>query len=600
MQSSWEKIRLLSERVPQRLLFPILLLSAILRLAAMRGRVYLGDEVGTALAAEETYWHIMTHFSGWLTQPAYSMLAKLSSQIFWLGEFPIRLPSLIFGLGGIVAIYFLAARLFDERTGIIAALLLGLNPYHLFYSQMARSYAMAATLSILSFIWILRLVETRKVSDAVLYVSFTCLAIYSHLGCLGIVPGEALVALLVTYRRRGGNDWRKDLLPVAISIAAVGVLVLALYYPAMDDMLSYRRRFSGQSERGFSMGFVPLLLTAYMGGRGWSIYFFSLSAAVGLARSLRKDIAGALLIPTCAAGVLLFYFLNDSRVYPWAYTRFFFILLPVFVVAAAGGLVATAEAFAGRFKGTFKTATAPLCLMLSAFIFLTSTKIIEISFGEKDASWPDVITELEASFPPGALVTPMPIGSNSFGYYSTRAWPDKERVVTPGKIIKELKAGDSARTAKIPTVYIVDVVSFDDMDGYEGFAKSRAGSSTILYRRSWRKATTRERLDDLKMITETVTGYLEERDSEQIVSDWVYWRRGADNQKMFASRGALSVYYSLLAATQEKLGEKESAQYSRGKSLEWSRKIRMPEQVRSSWSMLLPHTDFLKIVGKYD
>jgi uncharacterized membrane protein len=357
----------------------ILLSAAILRVTAMNDRPLLGDEVGTALGVEEEYWYIMTHFSGWLTQPAHCLLTKLFTQLMWVGEFPMRLPSLLFGLGGIVAIYFLASRLFDERTGVVASLLLALSPYHLFYSQMARGYAMAATLSILSMICVLKLLETRKVSYAALYVLSTTTAIYCHLGSLGIIPAEFLVALMIANREGRGVGMLRSLVPTAVSVALIGLLVLALYYPAMNEMLSYRQRFSGNTDKGFSFGFVPLLLTAFMGGRGWSIYIFSAFAALGLVRGFRENVSGALLLLLWPVGVLLFYVLNDSRVYPWAYTRFLFITLPALIIVAAAGLVTAAKAAADRLDKMSKTPPAvPLCVMLSVFILLTSTKVIPI------------------------------------------------------------------------------------------------------------------------------------------------------------------------------------------------------------------------------
>ncbi len=589
----------LSEDSSRRLfiLVAIILLGAALRLAAMNGRVLLGDEVGTALGTAQTYGQIMSRFSGWNTQPAYYFAARLSSQILSPGEFALRLPSLLFGLGGIIAIYFLASRLFDKRIGLVSALLLALSPYHLFYSQMARGYAMAATLSMLSFVWLLRFLDRRSLTDAVLYVLSTTVAIYCHLGCIGIVPGQIVMALLIAYRRRGEARPVRTLLPIAFSVAVVGILILALYYPAMSEMLAYGRRFSGQTERGFTLGFVPLLLATYMGGRGWSIYIFSLFAALGFARLLRRGRADALLLVTWAGGVLLFYFLTDSRVYPWAYTRFFFITLPALIIVAAAGLVAAADTLTDRPGGRFASASIPLCILPVIFIFMTSTKTVEISFGKKDTRWPDVITELEALFPPGAPIASLFIGSNSFKYYYGRAWPDGNRVFGPKMIIDGLRANDVAPEARVPVVYVVDIVPLDDEQAGEGFIKVKNGTSTILYRRDWRNAHLSRRLADMEIMAAGIIRYLEERQSERITSDWVYWRRGPKNQKMFASRGSLSLYYSLLAATQEAQGKREPARNSNRKAVEWSRKVRMPEEVRASWSMLLPHADFLKICG---
>ncbi len=65
---------------------------------------------------------------------------------FWMffghSEVWIRLLPVLFSLGSITVVYAIGKRIADEKTGLIAALFLALNPYHLWYSQEARPYMM--------------------------------------------------------------------------------------------------------------------------------------------------------------------------------------------------------------------------------------------------------------------------------------------------------------------------------------------------------------------------------------------------------------------------------------------------------------------------
>lgn len=73
---------------------------------------------------------------------------------FWMllghSEVWIRLFSVLFSLGSISVVYAIGKRIADEKTGLLAALFLALNPYHLWYSQEARPYMMLVFFASLS------------------------------------------------------------------------------------------------------------------------------------------------------------------------------------------------------------------------------------------------------------------------------------------------------------------------------------------------------------------------------------------------------------------------------------------------------------------
>ena len=79
----------------------------------------------------------------------------------------LRMPSVFAFAGSVPAVWLVGRRLFDERTGVFAALLFALNGYALSYAQEARSYMLAAMLRafLQQFfkVWLIRL-ELRSVS----------------------------------------------------------------------------------------------------------------------------------------------------------------------------------------------------------------------------------------------------------------------------------------------------------------------------------------------------------------------------------------------------------------------------------------------------
>lgn len=92
--------------------------------------------------------------------PFYSVLMFLWTGLFGDSEISVRTLPMIFGISSIVLIYVLACRVADEKTALLAALLLSFSPVHIWYSQEARSY------SALVFLLLFAVVAQLKLSDA--------------------------------------------------------------------------------------------------------------------------------------------------------------------------------------------------------------------------------------------------------------------------------------------------------------------------------------------------------------------------------------------------------------------------------------------------
>jgi hypothetical protein len=67
---------------------------------------------------------------------------------FGTSLFAMRLPSVLFGVAAIILVYCLATLALDRTTGLLSATFLALNGHHVFWSQMARPYAMMCALGL--------------------------------------------------------------------------------------------------------------------------------------------------------------------------------------------------------------------------------------------------------------------------------------------------------------------------------------------------------------------------------------------------------------------------------------------------------------------
>jgi 4-amino-4-deoxy-L-arabinose transferase-like glycosyltransferase len=123
----------------------IFLLALVPRLWDLGSRPFWTDEVLTVLRAALPFRALVyTSFYAHHT-PFYFLLvapfAHSENPQFWL-----RLPSAVFGAVSVVLVYSIAARLAGRWAGVVAALILGLSPVAIAYSQEARSYTLVMSL----------------------------------------------------------------------------------------------------------------------------------------------------------------------------------------------------------------------------------------------------------------------------------------------------------------------------------------------------------------------------------------------------------------------------------------------------------------------
>lgn len=134
----------------KKILIVIVILGAVLRLASL-GQVPAGispDEVVQGYSAYsllqtgQDEWGIswpVTSFRSFVDYkaPLQTYLMVPSIAIFGLNEFAVRLPSAIFGILAIYVVYLLTKHLFNEKTGLLAAFILAISPWHIQFSRTA-------------------------------------------------------------------------------------------------------------------------------------------------------------------------------------------------------------------------------------------------------------------------------------------------------------------------------------------------------------------------------------------------------------------------------------------------------------------------------
>ncbi|MCZ0862388.1 glycosyltransferase family 39 protein [Methanocorpusculum vombati] len=184
------------------------LVALFLRLFHLGYNSLWGDEIATVHFVSnglEGVWNVM-YIDGRPTPPLYYTLESITLSFLGHGEFAVRLLSAIFGAFSIPLIYLLGKELLDQRTGTLAAGILTVLIYHIYYSQEARCYTMLLFLFLIATLAYIRAMKTNQTKYWGIFALFSALIVWTHfIGSIGvgILLLHAILTILLT--RQYGN-----------------------------------------------------------------------------------------------------------------------------------------------------------------------------------------------------------------------------------------------------------------------------------------------------------------------------------------------------------------------------------------------------------
>ena len=160
-----------------------------------------------SLVARREGYQILHSFIEWPTNRISSTVAAL------------RTPSVLAFGAAVPAVWLAGRRLFDERTGLLAALLFALNGFALQYAQEARSYMLATALCAYSGAFLAQHVLAPRRWSRAAWIGCGALAIYAH-GFAALAVGSQVLALwFLPVARRRELRWVRDGFLIALFAA---------------------------------------------------------------------------------------------------------------------------------------------------------------------------------------------------------------------------------------------------------------------------------------------------------------------------------------------------------------------------------------------
>ena len=144
--------------------------------------------------------------------PVYIYLTTASEKVFGLTPFAVRFPSAVFGVLTVLAFFFLVRELVkNDYLALLSALLLSINPWHIFFSRVA--FEVNVALSFLVFGALFFILAVKR-NNSILFYSLSILNIGLSLYCYNVTRAFApilLITLIFLYHRLFFNQSRKKL-----------------------------------------------------------------------------------------------------------------------------------------------------------------------------------------------------------------------------------------------------------------------------------------------------------------------------------------------------------------------------------------------------
>ncbi|MEA2575654.1 MAG: mannosyltransferase, partial [Chloroflexia bacterium] len=206
----------------------VLVMGAALRLYDLGAESYWLDEVIMLRAAGGDIGSILAS----ARPPVYVLLTHFWIGFFGTSEASTRLLPAIFGVLSILLTYRIGHDLFGKRVGLMAALLVSLSAFQIYYSQETRYYSLFVLCALLSYYVMLRALTTARPLYFGLYAVAGILMFYSHSYAVFVLAAQNLYFAL---------SWKRSrplLLPWTLCQVVMALAILPALGTPVDKVVS--------------------------------------------------------------------------------------------------------------------------------------------------------------------------------------------------------------------------------------------------------------------------------------------------------------------------------------------------------------------------
>jgi mannosyltransferase len=372
----------------QMLLHPLVLMGTITLLGAALRLYNLGkwsfwiDEYYTVRDTATPGAHIPPRITNYLI--------KWMFDLFSVSEWSARLVPCIIGIASIPILYLVTRRMFNSATATLAALLLAVAPWHIYWSQNARFYALLMLFYTLGVTLFYEGVEKDNRGLLGLSAVFLVLAVWEHATAVlavVIVVGYLILIVVLCAPRPSGLRIRNILVFLGVSVVLAIPLAIFTLPSVLAQSQATQIATPNNNPLWILMGVafyirLPVLCVGIFGG----LYLL-----------INRQQKGALLglwitIPLLVLLVLTFF--------TYTANRYVFVTLPAWIILASFG---TVELFTQTKEALLRVLILGLPLLLFADSLGEDVLYHRYQNGNR-ADWKGAFQFIKARQQPGDLI----------------------------------------------------------------------------------------------------------------------------------------------------------------------------------------------------
>ncbi len=201
-------------------LIAILALAALLRFADIGGESYWLDEIIMVRLTGNGFDTVLQEITGTDRPPVYVLLGYAWSQLFGTSEAATRSLSALAGVAAIGVMYLIGRELYRREVGLLAALVMAVSAFQVWYSQEYRYYAVFELVVLFAVLFYLLWLKHGHAIDLIAYTVFSALAAYVHTYAIFFYVGLGL-HFLTRWQAQASKRWLWVASQVLIIIAVL-------------------------------------------------------------------------------------------------------------------------------------------------------------------------------------------------------------------------------------------------------------------------------------------------------------------------------------------------------------------------------------------
>ena len=199
----------------------ILLLAAVLRLLYIDFQSPWLDEIITlkTTSEESSYSEIFNRMqSGNQHLPMYYVILHSIAKIFGQSYISARVISAIFGIAGVGMMYLLSKEFYKTKFALVPVLFTAVNFFLIQYSQEARMYSLLFLGAVTSMYFLVRLIKTHSVKNAVLFGVSVGIFLNIHIFSIFTVLAHGLILLYFIISENNKKLFFRGLISLAVAL----------------------------------------------------------------------------------------------------------------------------------------------------------------------------------------------------------------------------------------------------------------------------------------------------------------------------------------------------------------------------------------------